>query len=248
MARFADLVLSDGKAVEAVGWLDGSSTPRSLQLSPSWRPDRRPPVQGGSVDVYLFDGPPAAATDEEARVRVVGEWREPAIHNARFEAVDANNSSDGGGRLPDGPPGSHLTEPSPAESALLERLLAAGDISWHRVYGSPDGRRSARIGTDRRGAIQNELAVAFPGGVEFTETVWSQADLRDAMQTLSAHHDAWHIVAAGGGFRSDPDAAFGLSAEVLHVDPGFADWVDSLPSGLLDVAVLVRPTRATSAS
>src|SRR3954451_9141353 len=244
MASLVDLVLSDGEEVEAVGWLDGSSTPRLLQVSPSWRPERRRPVKGGSVEVYLLGGSAASFVDEAARVRVVGEWREPAIHNAHSEPVKAGSASDVGGRTPEGPSGSQLTSPLPAESAVLERLLAAGETSWHRVYAYADGRRTARIGTDRRLAIQNELTDTFPDGVEFTDTVWSQADLIGALDSLAAHQDVWHVVAGGGGFRADTGGVFGLSAEVMHVHPDFAAWADALPTGLLDVTVLVRPTRA----
>src|SRR4051794_31392896 len=118
MASLVDLVLSDGETVEAVGWLDGSSNLRSLQVSPTWRPDRRTPVKGGSVDVYLLGDPTASIVDEATRVRVVGEWRDSAIHNARLALAEADNISDGGGRTPQGPSGSRLTSPSPAEKAV----------------------------------------------------------------------------------------------------------------------------------
>lgn len=242
MLSLADLVLSDGEAVEAVGWLGGLSTPRSLQVSPSWRRDRPAPVQGGSIDVYFSDDAEASDVDEAALVRVVGEWGDDAIHRARLALGRPLEDVGGkGGRTPEGPPGSHLTSPSSAENAVLERLLTAGDISWQLVYGYPDGRRAVRVGSDRRAAIQDELTMAFPGGVEFSETLWSKAELTNALGTLSEHRDAWHVVATGGGFRGDADGVFGISVEVLHVDPDFAAWADALPPDLLDVTALVRP-------
>jgi hypothetical protein len=249
MNSLTDLVLSDHESVEAVGWLGGSSTPRSLQVSPSWRRDRQIQVAGGSVDVYPADDAVDLTIDETAVVRVVGEWRGNAIHKAHFVAASEADSVDkDGGRTPDGPPGSRMTIPTPSENDVLGRLLTAGDISWHRVYDYPDGRRTVRVGSDRRGAVQSELSENFPDGVEITDCLWSGSDLTNALSVLAEHHKSWHIIATGGGFRRATDGVFGIAVEVLHVQPDFARWADSLPAGLLDVTVLVRPTYIRTSS
>jgi hypothetical protein len=247
MVGLAELVLSNNEEVAAVGWLSGRSTPRSLQVSPSWRRDREIRVQGGSIDVYLSDESTAPDVDDPTLVRVVGAWRDDAIHLALVELVDPSQPfDDGGGSIPAGPPGTELTAPSPSEEATLERLLAAGDIIWHRVYSDPDGRRTVRVASDRRTAIQSDLAAAFPAGVEITDSRWSQADLVEVHRTLAEHRKDWRVTATGGGFQSKTDGVFGAAVEVLHLHPALAAWADTLPTGLLKITVLVQPLRAAA--
>jgi hypothetical protein len=223
--------------VSAVGWLDGPADDRVLCVSPSWRDDRRVKVKGGFVSV----SPPAAEADalltdrDHGFVKVQGIWQDGSVSDARvvehLETNQATTTTSAAVVIP----------PAPPEEKVLAGLLKAGIIAWYRAVQLTDATRVLRVGTSDLEATEAALNAHGLEDAQLVEVAWSAEDVETARGQLISQRERWHVTATGGGgVAADADLP-GFSAEVLYVEPDFAAWADSLPLGLLEATVLIRP-------
>lgn len=220
--------------VEATGWLEFGTEGIGLDPSPPRHDQTR--THGGyrrpAVPCTFLDLPDPVIFGD-TMVRLTGRWHHAQLANCEASALEPVPAMED--LLEELGPPAHMT--TELRQALMD-LVEADLIVWFRTFEGPEGQELA-VGTPSPQSARSQLSAHFHGPVRTFDSPWATSDMMRAKTVLEQQYDHWGLMSLGG--RINRAGLSQLQATAIHVPQAMADWIETLPIGILTVEAAIKP-------